>query len=447
MCSSAWTTTSSNLRTCSTVGCRRSTRTSAPKFITREDGASVWVYEGHTIESWGINAVVGRPQDEWGFEPHSYDEVRPGVYDVHSRVKDMSANGEWAALNFPSFATFSGSVFAVFAYRDADQATEMFRAYNDWHLDGWCAEYPDRFIPCGLLPVHDVDAMVEEVHRLADRGCHAVSFMGAPYPFPSFYTDHWDRFFSAAQDLGTVVCMHLGAGMSVYNMVESIEDAPPNPPPEVREGPTFRYVGISATPGSPMAVAADLLNSHLFERFPTLKVALSEGGVGWIPYFLDECDHRYRHHGPWTGASFSRMPSEIFKEHVFACFIDEIAGVHVAMDFYNPDLVGWESDYPHSDGVWPDGPETVAKSVEGLSDDQIRKVTWENAATYFQFDLFANRSFEQCTVGAIRAEVADWDISIQSGFQHRPSETMTHKLMHGKLNLEAPVPAGSGPNT
>ncbi len=128
----------------------------APKFVTREDGASVWVYEGHTIESWGINAVVGRPQEEWGFEPHSYDEVRPGVYDVHSRVKDMSANGEWAALNFPSFATFSGSVFAVFAYRDADQTTAMFRAYNDWHLDGWCAEYPDRFIPCGILPVHDV---------------------------------------------------------------------------------------------------------------------------------------------------------------------------------------------------------------------------------------------------------------------------------------------------
>jgi hypothetical protein len=196
-----------------------------------------------------------------------------------------------------------------------------------------------------------------------------------------------------------------------------------------------------------MAVAADLLNSHLFERFPALKVALSEGGIGWIPYFLEECDHRFLHHGPWTGASFGgRLPSEIFKDHVFGCFIDEVAGVHVAMEFYNPDLIGWESDYPHSDGVWPHGAETVAKSVEGLSDVQIRKVTWENAATYFQFDPFVNRSFEQCTVGALRAEVADWDISIQSAFQHRPSETMTHKLMHGKLNLEAPVPAGSGPN-
>ena len=402
----------------------------APRFIAREDGANVWVYEDHTIESWAINAVVGRPQDEWGFEPHSYGEVRLGVYDVHARVKDMSANGEWAAVNFPSFPTFAGSLFAVFAYRDADQATAMVRAYNDWHLDGWCGEYPDRFIPCCILPVHDVDAMVAEVRRVADKGCHAVSFMGAPWPFPSYFTNHWDRFLNECQDLGTVVCLHLGAGMSVYNMVESIADAPPLPEPEeARTG--LRYLGIPAMPGSPMGVAADLLNAHLFERFPRLKVALSEGGIGWIPYFLEECDHRLRHHGPWTGLSFGdRLPSEIFKQHVFGCFIDEVAGVKAASEFLDPNMIGWESDYPHSDGIWPDAPEQVARSLAGLSDDLVARFTHQNAARFFQFDPFTRRAPGQCTVKVLREEVAGWDVSIQSGFTHRKSVSPTSQHMH-----------------
>jgi predicted TIM-barrel fold metal-dependent hydrolase len=402
----------------------------APRFITREDGANLWVYEGHTIESWAVNAVVGRPPEEWGFEPHAYDEVRPGVYDVHARVKDMSANGQWAALNFPTFPTFGGSLFSIFAYRDADQATEMVRAYNDWHVDAWCGEYPDRFIPCGITPLHDVDAMVREARRLAGKGCHAVTFIGAPFPYPSFFTDHWDRFFAECQELDTVVCLHLGAGMSAYNMIEAIDDAPPLPDPEPsRSG--YRYLGISAIPGTPMAVAADLLNSHLFERFPRLKVALSEGGIGWIPYFLDECDHRLRHHGPWTGLSFGgRLPSEIFKEHVFGCFIDEVAGVKAASEFLNQDLVGWESDYPHSDGTWPEGPEKLALSFAGIPDDIVAKFSHENAARFFSFDPFKSRTPEQCTVAALRQEVSDWDVTIRSGFKHRPSNTAMSHLQH-----------------
>ena len=69
-------------------------RDRAPKFVLRDDGANVWVYEGHEIETWANNAVVGRPPEEFGGEPQTYDDVRPAVYDVHERVKDMSANGE-----------------------------------------------------------------------------------------------------------------------------------------------------------------------------------------------------------------------------------------------------------------------------------------------------------------------------------------------------------------
>ncbi len=402
----------------------------APKFTTRADGAAIWMYEGHEVETWAVNAVVGRPQEEWGFEPQSLDEMRPGCYDVHARVKDMSANGEWASMNFPTFVHFPGTLFAVFAHRDPQQVSEMIRAYNDWHIEAWCGAYPDRFIPLALTPVHDPAAMVKEIQRVADLGCHAISFMGNPYPFPSLYTDHWDRVWSVCQDLGTVVCMHLGAGASVHNMVGQVEDAPPLPP---RDPPrrSLRWIPVAGD-GSPQGVAADLLNSRVFERFPRLKVALSDGGIGWMPHFLEQADHRLIHHGPWTGMDFGgRLPSEIFREHVFGCFIEDRAGV-LARDLLNIDMMGWESDYPHSDGIWPDAPEKLAKNLAGIPDEVVRKVTYENATRFFQFDPFTRRNPEDCTVKALRAEVADWDTSVQSGFKHRDSQTIVAQYMRAE---------------
>ena len=410
----------------------------APKFTHRADGAAIWVYEGHEVETWAVNAVVGRPQDEWGFEPQSLDEMRDGCYDVHSRVKDMSANGELASMNFSTFVQFPGTLFSVFAHRDPEQAAAMIRAYNDWHIDGWCGAYPDRFIPLALVPMHDPDGIVEEIERVKNKGCNAISFMGDPYPFPSFFSEHWDQVWAACQDFDTKVCMHLGAGGSVLNMVGSVDDAPPLPSPEPpRRG--LRWVGINVEQGLPGAVAADLINSHVFERFPKLKVVLSEGGIGWIPYFLEQADHRYIHHGPWTGMEYGgRLPSEIFNEHIFGCFIEDRAGMLCAADMLNTDMIGWESDYPHSDGIWPDAPEKLEKVFAGIPDDLINKVTHENVCKFFDFDPWKHRAKERSTVKALRSEVAGWDTSIHSGFTHRTSETAVAQFMHARTDVLPP---------
>jgi hypothetical protein len=118
----------------------------APKFITRADGTSAWRYEGTEASNIALNAVAGRPSDEYGMEPTSFDEMRPGCYDIHERVADMDANGVLGSLCFPSFPQFCGQLFA--RTEDKDVALAMVRAYNDWHIDEWCGTYPGRFIPC-----------------------------------------------------------------------------------------------------------------------------------------------------------------------------------------------------------------------------------------------------------------------------------------------------------
>src|SRR5438132_7168209 len=120
----------------------------APKVVTDDTGADVWVFNGAVIPNIGLNAVAGRPKEEYGIEPTAFDEMRPGCWDVHERVKDMNAGGVLASMNFPSFPGFAARLFA--AAEDKDLALAVLQAYNDWHVEEWSGAYPGRFIPMAL---------------------------------------------------------------------------------------------------------------------------------------------------------------------------------------------------------------------------------------------------------------------------------------------------------
>ena len=104
--------------------------------------------------------------------------MRPGCFDIHERIRDMNVNGVLGSLNFPSIAGFAGALF--YTCEDKDIAIELLRAYNDWHVDDWCGTYPGRMIPLSIPPLWDPELMAAEVHRMADKGCHAVTFSENP---------------------------------------------------------------------------------------------------------------------------------------------------------------------------------------------------------------------------------------------------------------------------
>jgi len=146
----------------------------APKMLRDESGADFWVFEGRRAAQGGLNAVVGRPPEEYGMEPISLDEMRKGVWDIDARIDDMNVNGILASINFPSILTFDGGLFLGF--ENKENAKILLSAYNDWHIDEWCAKYPGRNIPNAIVPYWDIDATVAEIERVAKKGCHAISF-------------------------------------------------------------------------------------------------------------------------------------------------------------------------------------------------------------------------------------------------------------------------------
>ncbi|MBV9043000.1 MAG: amidohydrolase family protein, partial [Acidimicrobiia bacterium] len=183
----------------------------APKVIQTDIGDDVWTYNGVTIPNVGLNAVAGRPREEYGIEPTSFNEMRRGCYDIHERVKDMSAGGVLGSICFPSFPSFSGRLFAN--TDDKDLALAVTQAYNDWHIDEWCGTYPDRFIPMALPILWDPELCAAEIRRVAAKGCHTMTFSENPAElgYPSFHDEHWDPMWRALVDEGVVVNIHLGS--------------------------------------------------------------------------------------------------------------------------------------------------------------------------------------------------------------------------------------------
>jgi len=370
----------------------------APRIVEKDDGTEAWVWEGMEAGYIGLNAVSGRPRDEYGTEPTRFDEMRPGCYDIHERVRDMNVAGVLASMNFPSFPQFCGQFFLQ--AEDKDVALATVRAYNDWHVDEWCGTYPGRMIPLALSPFWDAQLMADEVRRMAAKGCHAVAFSENPAALglPSFHSDHWDPFWQTCSDEGTVVCLHIGSSSKVPM---TALDAPFD-------------VLITLTPLNTVMCAGDLLFSPVLRKFPDLVVALSEGGIGWIPYFLERVDRVYDNHHEWTHQDFGdQLPSEVFRDRIVTCFINDAFGLE-NRQYLNPDLLTWECDYPHSDSSWPDAPETLVGYLDGATDEEVAKITHENAMRIFSFDPFLHIPREQATVGALRAQAADVDLAFRS---------------------------------
>src|SRR4029077_17585427 len=125
-------------------------------------------FNGSVIPNIGLNAVAGRPKEEYGIEPTAFEEIRSGCYDIDERIKDMNAGGVLGSMCFPSFPGFSGRLFA--AADDKDLALALLQAYTHWHVAQRGGASPGRFIPMGLPVLWDAELAAAEVRRLAAKG-------------------------------------------------------------------------------------------------------------------------------------------------------------------------------------------------------------------------------------------------------------------------------------
>jgi hypothetical protein len=166
---------------------------------------------------------------------------------------------------------------------------------------------------------------------------------------------------------------------------------------------------ITSMPISIATAAADWLFAKFWSKYPNLRMALSEGGIGWVPYLLERADFTVQQHGAWTRSNTgNEKPSDVFKRHILTCFIEDHFGVR-NRDAIGVDMIAWESDYPHSDTVWPLSPEYLWQTIKDIPKAEVDKMTHLNAMREFRYDPFSILGRENCTVGALRAKAGHVD--------------------------------------
>ena len=349
-------------------------RDAVPRVVPTDDGGEAWYWNGELLPNVGFNAVVGRPSSEYGFEPTRFDEMRRGAWDVQARLADMDLNGVWGSLCFPSFLPgFVGQRLTTWP-ADEELAFAAMRAYNDWHLEAWCAAAPDRFVPNQITWLRDPHVAADEVRRNAARGFRALTFSEAPEKLglPSVHSGYWDPLFAACEETETVVCLHVGSSGSSPMTA-------PDAPPETVAVLFFAYG---------MYAAVDWLYSKVPVRFPGLRIALSEGGIGWVAGLIDRLDHCFRYQLGYlpTWRDIELTPSEVLRRNFWFCAIDDTSGF-LTRHVIGVDHVLVESDYPHADSTWPDTQPRLREQLAGIPHAEVRRICWQNAVELFRMPI------------------------------------------------------------
>ncbi|OHV44535.1 amidohydrolase family protein [Pseudofrankia sp. BMG5.36] len=342
-------------------------REAAPH-VQEADGREFWVYEGQRQPTMGLNAVAGKPREQWGMEPVRFDDMIPGCYDPVARAADMRADGIFASVNFPTLPGFGGRKFITFA--DKDLAKVCVEAWNDFVLDEWCAAAPEMFVPMTIVPLWDVPLAVAEMERTLAKGAKALCFVEDPAALGvgSWHDGTWEPLMRLCEESQTPVCMHVGsAGSSTLD---------PGTTPIVEIAAAFAHTGRAAV---------NVMCSPIPRSFPDLRLVWSEGGIGWLPAALERADRQWERHGYWSHLDATK-PSEVAKRNMWFCMIEEPWGL-TTRHYYGVDRILFESDYPHADTPWPHTQKACAELFADVPADEVAAITHGNAEALFHFPL------------------------------------------------------------
>jgi predicted TIM-barrel fold metal-dependent hydrolase len=346
----------------------------APHIVENERGQQLWEFDGQRFTQVGLNAVAGRRPELHSLEPTRFEDMRPGCWDADARIADMDLCGIWASMNFPSQITgFCGRVFSTCS--DPALGLAVTKAWNDWLYDEWYSSHPSRIIPLGISflgPSSDGSATLgaDEIRRNAARGFRSVTLPERPHAIglESLFSGWWDPIIEACVETDTVISLHVGSS-GTYPI-------PPGAPALQLGATMFGQLSLGA--------CAEWLWSGYPLRYPELKIAMSEGGIGWVPMLLDRLEIMTRRNG--YAGDWALHPAEVLKRNFWFCTFDDPSTISLRHRI-GIEHVMVEVDYPHGDSIWPNVQQTIHETWGSFPDHELRQLCCENAAALYRWEL------------------------------------------------------------
>ncbi len=331
-----------------------SLRERGPKVVDTDDGP-FWVIDGQQVSPSGRKAAGFIRSEEHGY--------RPGT--PEHRLEDMDRDGVLAQVVYSPTTT-------QMRFQDMELGAACMRAYNDWAIEFNRVD-PGRLLLLADIPSHDPKAAADELERVARMGHKGAIVHQNQGDADPIFEDSWHRFWDVAEETRMPVSVHLGPGASTLK-------------PQLGSWRFPAFVAI--IPMQLDEVLAGMLFSGILERRPNVKLVLGEGGLGWVPYVLERCDHEHHQYfEKTTDHRLSMLPSEIFARQVYLTYEDEKLGVELIPRIGVKNVM-WASDYPHGDSTWPHSRQAIADSpLAALGEEAVRRITCDNCAEIYDIPL------------------------------------------------------------
>jgi predicted TIM-barrel fold metal-dependent hydrolase len=337
--------------------------------VVEEGEADWWFIDGVRTNSFQGGAQAGkRFESQHELHPAArFREVRPGAYLPEEFLRDNDLDGVHGSIIYPTEG------LQLFRVHDDALLTAVFRAYNDWLVE-FCRTDPARLKGIALINVEDVPTAIAELERTRKAGL--AGGMITVYPPEDRSYDHrqYEPFWAAAQDLAAPLSLHIDTN---------------------RPAPGTERESMKVTRPSPLANAdhwvrvslGHLIFTGVFERYPRLRVGSVEHELSWAPHFLDRLDYTYTQRAPresWYRYAGDALPSDFFHRNVFLSFQEDHLGVRDRA-LIGVDQLMWGSDYPHTESTFPRSRKILERILEGVPEDEGRKITQGNAARLYGF--------------------------------------------------------------
>jgi predicted TIM-barrel fold metal-dependent hydrolase len=285
---------------------------------------------------------------------------RPGKADPHERLKDMDTDGVDAEVLYCEVSAYR------FLYRMKDGWRDATRAFNDT-LHDFSAVDPKRLVVSYQIPIHDIDAAVAEVRRVADLGAKSLQLPVYPneLDLPEYFDERYDPLWTTIQEMDLPICCHIGLNTALDDVARR------DPTPQ--RGVMVPLTGLFTAEAFGMWILSGAL-----VRFPDLKLVFVEPGVGWVAWYLyiiDDMATRQQYDFP----AISELPSFYFHRNIHLTYIDEPDAIQLLRHRVGVRNIMWSSDYPHPVSSWPRSRELVAGQFEGVGAEERELIVAGNA--------------------------------------------------------------------
>jgi predicted TIM-barrel fold metal-dependent hydrolase len=332
-----------------------------------------WFIGDQQVVSLGAVTQAGRRFDD----PEKIDfvgvweDVREGAYVPDAMLKELEIDGVWGAIVQPSQGLF------WYHLEDTELLSAICHAYNDWIAE-FSRPHPNRLKGIGMINVDNVPEACAELERCAKLGLAGAFIPVTPLADRPYRHPMYEQFWATAQELQIPLLLHLATQRANVPGCEISISFKTFTPAGLR--PTQDYwVRYSMTA---------MIFAGVFERYPRLSVGSVEHEISWAPHWLQQMDYTYKERPVYRGYQSKEglLPSDYWRRNLFAVFQEDEAAVDVRHRIGVDNMI-WGNDFPHSESTWPRSRQFLDRMLKGVSEEEVRKMTRDNVARIFRFDL------------------------------------------------------------